>query len=157
MSPSADLSAVNNLQYIQNSSLPVHIRNDVHAASPASTPSSGYNNGIRPTSHPTGYAPPQTLEPSIEHHQGPGSAGGSPHMGSVGWQSPSHGASPTHSATGNGYSYPDPEAYQPGPSMGQMFYGGAPAMRRPGSAEPGSSSLYDVKPTRPGELWAAAQ
>jgi len=152
MSPTAEMASMNTMshQYISNSSLPVHLRGDLHAPSPTSTTSSGYTN-IRPTSHPTNYGPPSTLEPSIEQ-QGPGSAGGSPHMTSVGWQSPSHVASPSHS--GNGYVYPDPEGYQAG-TMGQLFYQGATTVRRPGSAEPGSAP-YEVKP-RQSELWAGAQ
>lgn len=158
MSPGAEIASINNLQYMNNSSLPVHLRNDVHTGSPASTASSGYTGGIRPTSHPTGYGPPPTLEPSIETQHGPGSATGSPHMGSVGWQSPSHAASPTHSASGGGYVYPDPEGYPPNAAaMGQMFYNSAQATRRSGSTEPGSASYdVDVKP-RTNELWAGAQ
>jgi hypothetical protein len=157
MSPSAELASINSLQYLSNASLPVHLRGDVQATSPASTTSSAYNStGVRPTSHPTGYGPPQPLEPSVEHSTGPGSAGGSPHLGSVGWQSPSHVASPTHSTSGNGYVYPDPEGYPAAATpMGQLFYNSAATIRRPGSAEPNPDS-YDVK-SRPGELWAGAQ
>jgi hypothetical protein len=133
----------------------VHLRGDVHAGSPTSTTSSAYNPGMRPTSHPTGYGPPSTLEPSVEHQPGPGSAVGSPHVSSVGWQSPSHAASPTHSSGGGGYVYPDPESYPSNTSMSQMFYSSAPNMRRTGSAEPGSAP-YDVK-SRGSELWAGAQ
>lgn len=138
MSPTVDLSGANSIprhpgdfQYMQqNGSLPVHLR----VGSPTSTSTGGYN-VMRPTSHPTGYGPPPTLEPSLEQHQsGPGSAGGSPHMTHLGWQSPSHMASPTQNA--NSYVYPDPEAYPANPAMSQMYYG-APHMRRPQSAEPG--------------------
>ena len=157
MSPNTEL-AINNMQYLSNNSIPPHLRGDVHVGSPSSTTSSAYNNGMRPTSHPTGYAaPPQTLEPSIEQHQqGPGSAAGSPHLGSVGWASPGPVGSPgAQSPTGNGYVYPDPEGYPTGTPMGQMFYPSAPPARRPGSAEPGPAS-YDTKPRGP-ELWANAQ
>jgi hypothetical protein len=154
MSPSADMAAMGNVprpsndyQYVANSSLPSHLRGDLHAGSPASTASSGFN-GMRPTSHPTSYGgPPQTLEPSIDQ-PGPGSASGSPHMGSLGWQSPSHAASPTHSNSGNAYVYPDPDGYPTG--VGQLFYNTAAPLRRQGSAEAGASQ-------RPGELWAGAQ
>lgn len=144
-------------QYTGNTSLPVHLQRDMHIGSPASTTSTGYSNGMRPTSHPTGYGmsiPPPTLEPSVEQHPGPGSAGGSPAMASVGWQSPSHVASPAHSNGGNSYMYPEPEGY-PAPSLGgQMFsYGGQ--VRRPQSTEPPVSG-YDVK-GRQSELWAGAQ
>lgn len=138
MSPSVDLSGNNiprhagDFQYLpQNGSLPVHLR----VGSPVSTSSGGYNS-IRPTSHPTGYGPPPTLEPSLEQHQGgPGSAGGSPHMANVGWQSPSNVASPSQNAAS--YVYPDPEAYPSNPAMNQMYYGAPQHMRRPQSAEPG--------------------
>ncbi|KAK7421282.1 hypothetical protein QQZ08_009998 [Neonectria magnoliae] len=138
MSPSVDLSGNNSIprhagdfQYLQqNGSLPVHLR----VGSPVSTSSGGYNT-IRPTSHPTGYGPPPTLEPSLEQHQGgTGSAGGSPHMANVGWQSPNV-ASP--SQNGAGYVYPDPEAYPSNQAMNQMYYGAPQHMRRPQSTEPG--------------------
>lgn len=152
MSPTAEMATMNALphQYISNTSVPAHLRGDMHAPSPTSTTSSGYNS-IRPTSHPTTFPPPSTLEPSIEP-QNPSSAAGSPHMSSVGWQSPSHAASPTH---GSSYVYPDPE-YQSA-SMGPLFYQNAVNQaRRTGSAEPGTTASYEVKP-RQSELWAAAQ
>lgn len=156
MSPATDMANMNNMAYgMPNSSLPVHLRGDIHVGSPASTTSNGFNGNMRPTSHPTGYGPPQTLEPNIEHQQGPGSAGGSPHMSSVGWQSPGHVASPTHSATGNGYMYPDPQDYPASQAMGQMFYNSATTARASGSAEP-SSAPYDPKAIK-NELWAGAQ
>lgn len=94
---------------------------------------------MRPTSHPTSYGPPQILEPNLEQHQsGPGStngsAGGSPHMSSMGWQSPAHMPSPSHN--GAHYGYPETD-YSHNPAMGHMFYGAATHMRRPQSAEPG--------------------
>ena len=147
MSPGAEMAAANNLHsYMSNSSLPVHLRGDVHnVGSPSSTSSVGYGSGMRPTSHPTGYGPPAILEPSIEQHQsGPGSAGGSPHLSSVGWHSPSHMPSPSHS--GNSYVYPEPDAYPHNPAMNQMFYATA-AMRRPQSTEPPVGKV----------LWAGAQ
>ncbi|EAQ85146.1 hypothetical protein CHGG_09160 [Chaetomium globosum CBS 148.51] len=155
MSPGAELAGINNMQYLSNS-IPPHLRGDVHVGSPSPTASSGYNNGMRPTSHPTGYAPPQTLEPSIEQpQQGPGSAVGSPHIGSVGWASPGHVGSPTQSPSGNGYVYPDPEAYPNGTPIAQMFFNSAVASRRPDSAEPGNPS-FDTK-SRQGELWTNSQ
>lgn len=157
MSPSAELAAANAMRnsdysYVGNGSLPVHIRTDMQSQSPTSAP--GYPTGMRPTSHPTVYPPPPTLEPSIESHQsGTGSTGGSPHMGSVGWQSPSHMASPTHSNSGNSYVYPDPDQpFLGSNNLGQMYYNSSAQIRRPTSTEP-SSAGYDVKP-RPNELWA---
>lgn len=142
MSPSVDLSGAGGMprhgdvqQYMQNGSLPMHLR----VGSPVSaSAAAGYGaNPIRPTSHPTGYGPPSTLEPSLDQQSqsNPASAGGSPHMSAVGWQSPSHMASP--SSQGGGYVYTEPaDSYPPNNSMNQMFYGAAP-MRRPQSAETG--------------------
>ena len=146
MSPSLDMATANNLnrhhgdfQYFQqHGSLPPHLR----VGSPASTSSGSYSSsGMRPTSHPGSYGPPPTLEPNLEqHHQsGPGSVagsvGGSPHMSSVGWQSPTHLPSPTHS--NSSYVYPEPDTYQQNAAMNQMYYGASGHMRRPQSTEPG--------------------
>jgi hypothetical protein len=154
ISPPIDLSGMGNMQYMGNS-IPVHLRGDVHVASPSPTASSGYNNGMRPTSHPAGYAPPQTLEPSIEPAQGPGSSIGSPHIGSVGWASPGPVGSPAQSPSGNGYVYPDPEGYPSGTPIAQMFYNSAAASMRRGSPEP-VNPAFDPK-GRQGEIWADAQ
>jgi hypothetical protein len=141
MSPSLDMGASGMgrhgdvQQYMQTGPLPVHMR----VASPVPSSGPSYTTGMRPTSHPTGYGPPSTLEPSIDQHQpaAPSSNGGSPHMGNVGWQSPSHmpSANAQHAAN---YAYPDPADYPPNAAaMNQMYYGTAPQMRRPQSAEPG--------------------
>lgn len=160
MSPTAEMAAATSLQhqYNGNSSLPAHMRTDLHGGSPTATTSSGFSTSVRPTSHPTAYgavAPPTTLEPSIESSQGPGSTVGSPHMSSVGWASPSHVASPAHSNSGgnSSYVYPDPDSSYPtnAAAQGQMFYSSAMGMPRPGSTEPGAQSY---KP-RQNELWAA--
>ncbi|KAI0888037.1 uncharacterized protein GGS22DRAFT_92640 [Annulohypoxylon maeteangense] len=158
ISPSAELATSNVMRnneysYVSNGSLPVHIRTDMQSQSPTSVPA--YATTMRPTSHPTVYPPPPTLEPSVESHQsGTGSAGGSPHMGSVGWQSPSHMASPTHSTSGSSYVYPDPEQpFLGSNSLGQMYYNAGAQIRRPTSTDPGSAT-YDVKP-RPDALWAS--
>ncbi|PNY28208.1 Zinc finger protein with KRAB and SCAN domains 3 [Tolypocladium capitatum] len=142
MSPSMDMSGPSNMhrhagdfQYMQQGGqLPPHLR----VGSPTSTSSTGYsNNGIRPTSHPTSYGPPPTLEPSLDQHQ-PGSMsnGGSPHMGNVGWQSPAHVPSPSHHNAAS-YVYPEPETYPQNTAMNQMYYGAAPQLRRPQSTESG--------------------
>lgn len=151
----SDLANINNMQYLSNNTLPPHLRGDVHVGSPVSTTSSGYNNGMRPTSHPSGYAPPPPLEPSLDQfQQGPGSSAGSPHLGSVGWASPGPVGSPTGSPGPGTSVYPDPEpSYQNGTPMGQMYYSSAATIRRPGSTEPGATP-YDVK-SRQGEIWAA--
>ncbi|KAL4722410.1 hypothetical protein ACLX1H_010762 [Fusarium chlamydosporum] len=140
MSPSVDLSGTNSIprhpgdfQYLQQTGgLPMHMR----VGSPTSTSSGGYNM-MRPTSHPTSYGPPPTLEPNLDNSQGtPSSNGGSPHMANVGWQSPSHMASPSQNSAS--YVYPDPaDAYPTNSAMNQMYYGAATHMRRPQSAEPG--------------------
>jgi DNA-directed RNA polymerase subunit RPC12/RpoP len=141
MSPSMDLSGASGIprhtgdfQYLQQSTtLPPHLR----VGSPSSTSSGAYNTGMRPTSHPTSYGPPPTLEPSLEQHQsGMGSAGGSPHMSSVGWQSPAHMPSPAQHA--GSYVYPEPDGYpQSAAAINQMYFGAAQQMRRPQSAEAG--------------------
>lgn len=139
MSPSVDLSGANgfprhasDFQYLQQSgSLPVHLR----VGSPVSSSSGGYN-PMRPTSHPTGYGPPSIMEPNLEHNQGgSSSAGGSPHMSNIGWQSPSHMASPSQNNAN--YVYPDPDSYPSNHAMNQLYYSAAAHMRRPQSAEPG--------------------
>lgn len=177
MSPSVDMSMggprhhpadVNFLQQ-QNGSLPMHMRvgSPVAGGSPVSAATaavyaSGAPAAMRPTSHPTGYGPPSTLEPNLEgqqqqqqgqhqpHSAGPtSSASGSPHMSAMGWQSPTHMASPTsqsgstHGANGApsgsasaaaaaaaGYMYADPgdgygSAVNAAGQMGHMFYGAA--------------------------------
>ncbi|KAI1097634.1 hypothetical protein F4804DRAFT_347017 [Jackrogersella minutella] len=156
ISPSTDMAAANVMRpsdyaYVSNGSLPVHLRTDMQSQSPTSAPA--YATGMRPTSHPNSYPPPPTLEPSVESHQsGTGSTGGSPHMGSVGWQSPSHMASPTHSNGGNSYVYPDPDQpFLGSNNMGQMYYSAGAQIRRPTSTEPGSAT-YEKQ--RQNELWA---
>lgn len=134
MSPTVDLTGRHpaDLYMQQNGSLPAHMRVD----SPVSVTSSGYGTGIRPTSHPTGYGPPSTLEPSIDHQAGPSSGGNSPHMSNVGWQSPAHVPSSAHHNAN--YVYPDPaDSYHPNPAMNQMYYSAPQPLRRPHSTEPG--------------------
>ncbi|KAJ6781392.1 hypothetical protein PWT90_09668 [Aphanocladium album] len=164
MSPGMDLTGGMNrhpaeFQYLQQGGpLPAHLR----VGSPTST-SSGYSNpgAMRPTSHPTSYVPPPTLEPNVEQHQqgSNGSAGGSPHMANMGWPSPSqhlqspsqhlqspsqhmqspsqHMQAPAQNAAA-GYVYPDPDTYPPSAAaMNQMYYNPAQQMRRPQSTEPG--------------------
>lgn len=155
MSPNSELAPMNNMnrhpadfQYMNNSSLPVHLRGD-YMQNPNQPPptTAAYSNGMRPTSHPIGYGPPPTLEPPAN----PPSAGGSPHMGSVGWHSPSHMPSPT--SQNSSYVYPDPDPYNNQAAMGHMFYPNS-NMRRPQSTEPDN---YEQKPRMNDQLWAAAQ
>lgn len=163
-SPNSELAPMNNMrhqgdyQYMNNSSLPGHLRTDSHNVyqqpPPTSASYSNSNaNGMRPTSHPTAYPPPNVLEPpanNMEQRQS-GSANGSPHMGAAGWQSPSHMASPS-----NSYQYPDPDPYG---HQAQMYYPNQnPSnIRRPQSTEPNE---YEIKPrmnNNNNEMWTAAQ
>jgi len=119
-------------QYAANSSLPAHLRTDVQATNVPTT-SAGYNPNIRPTSHPTSY-PPQTLEPSVESHgSGTGSAAGSPHLGSGGWASPTHSASPSQS--GAPYMYPDPSEFHNNQNMNPLYFTHPNQMRRQQSSD----------------------
>lgn len=161
MSPgaAADLAGINNMAYtINNSNLPPHLRNEHSGGSPTPTQSTAYTPNPRPTSHPTNYATLQTLEPSVENQQGPGSAVGSPHMASVGWQSPSHAQSPTPSNTGNSsYTYPDPEAGFASNHIGQMFYASAATGQLPNTKESPSATNSPHNPPKPlnqAALWA---
>ncbi|KAI1260621.1 hypothetical protein F5Y18DRAFT_419937 [Xylariaceae sp. FL1019] len=161
-SPHADMGAnamrANDFSYLSNGNLPVHLRTDVHGQGSASTPP--FTTGMRPTSHPTNYQPPPTLEPNVESHQSTGgSITGSPHMGSVGWQSPSHQSpghmpSPTHSSGGNTYVYPEPDLINAN-AMGQMYSLSANHIRRSNSSEP-APSTFDIKP-RPDAIWQGHQ
>lgn len=160
VSPNSELAPMNGMhrhpdyQYMNNSSIPVHLRGEYHMQPQNQhqqpPPQANYPNGIsRPTSHPVGYGPPPILEPPTDRPL-PSSASGSPHMSSVGWHSPQHMPSPgPHS---NGYIYPDPDPYGSQSAMSHMYYPNS-SMRRPQSTEP---DQYDSKP-RMNELWAAAQ
>lgn len=162
MSPNAELAPMNGMQrhmgdypYMNNSSLPVHLRNDYaqHVPmqnAPLPQKQSQYPNSQRPTSHPTGYGPPQILEPPANPQSSGSQSGGSPHMSNAGWHSPSNMPSPTSQSNG-GYVYPDPDPYGSG-AMGHMYYPNS-NIRRPQSTEPDS---YETKP-RLNELWTAAQ
>lgn len=141
---------------MSNSSLPTHLRDSYHAAGQAPPTTATFSNGMRPTSHPSGYAPPPSiLEPpaNMEQRQ-PGSASGSPHMSHASWNSPSpHMPSPPPA----NYTYPDPDPY--GGAMGmnqQHLYYQNSNMRRPQSTEP---DQYDMKPrmNNGNEMWTAAQ
>jgi hypothetical protein len=159
-SPNSELAPMNSMQrhpaeysYMNNSPLPGHLRGEYQVQHQPPPTTAGYSNGMRPTSHPTGYGPPSILEPpaNMEQRQ-PGSVSGSPHMSSVGWQSPSHNMpSPSQS---NGYVYPDPDPYGSA-AIGQHMYYPNSNIRRPQSTEP---DAYDVKPRMIGnEMWQAAQ
>lgn len=179
MSPNSDMAPLNQLNhgmqrqmqeypYMNHSSLPAHLRNDyAHHVPSQNAPmppnqqaymAQQQQQAPRPTSHPTGYGPPQILEPPANLQSATGSAGGSPHMSNAGWGSPSHGNSMTTGGNGmgnnmpspgqNGYMYPDPEYG----NVGHMYYPNS-NLRRPQSTEP---DQYESKP-RINELWQAAQ
>jgi hypothetical protein len=137
--------------YMNNSPLPGHLRGEYHIPNQPPPTTTAFSNGMRPTSHPTGYGPPSILEPPANMERQSGSANGSPHMSSVGWQSPSHSMpSPSQS---NGYVYPDPDPYGSGAMNQQQMYYPNSNMRRPQSTEP---DAYDIKP-RMNEMWTTAQ
>ncbi|CZR65284.1 related to protein glass [Phialocephala subalpina] len=104
-------------QYMNSSPLPGHLRGEYHVPPTVPTTAS-FSNGMRPTFHLTGYSPPSILEPPANMKQRQlGSASGSPHMSSVGWQSPSQNtSSPSQS---NGHVYPDPDPYGSSAVMNQ--------------------------------------
>ena len=98
-----------------------------------------------------GHLPPPTLEPPPHHHHahlahageprsatGSVSGGGSPHLSSVGWQSPVAASmgSPVPSAA-DGYMYPEPAFGLP---AGHLYYPSS-HLRRPNSAEPGEHAF----------------
>jgi len=157
-SPNSELAPMNQLprhpaeyQYMNNSSLPGHLRGDYNMPSQPPLTTAPFSTGMRPTSHPTTYGPPSILEPptSGEPRQS-GSASGSPHMSNAGWASPSHNMPSPSQA--NGYMYPDPDTYGSPAPMGHMYYPSS-NIRRPHSTEP---ETYDIKP-RMNEMWTAAQ
>lgn len=150
--------------YMQHSNInvPAHLRNEMPQPSPRSSPSltsQTYTSNVsnqRPaiTSHPNAYGPPPILEPpaSANHNQtgGPTSANGSPHMGSMGWQSPGQQALPSPGAGENPYVYPDPHY---GGAPNNMYYSNS-NIRRPNSTEP---DHYNPNQQRiANEMWAPA-
>ncbi|WEW57641.1 hypothetical protein PRK78_003108 [Emydomyces testavorans] len=140
--------------FMGNSSLPPHLRGDFQQASPRASPSapsptlSNFSTTLHPrpslTSHPSGYGPPQPLEPSPNSGSRPSSVTGSPHMTAIGWASPSLSSIPSPgSISAPEYTYAEPS--------GPPFTGGVPAhmyypnstIRRPQSTEPEN---YELKP-----------
>lgn len=161
LSPSGDIAHIpgmhrqpSDFSYMTGS-LPPHMRSDMQhspRSSPATTsPSlSAYGaNQHRPsmTSHPNMYGPPPTLEPPTHQDQRQnGSTSGSPHMNSIGWQSP---APQGMGSPGNGesYIYPEPPYAAAAP---HLYYPNS-NIRRPQSTEP---DQYETKPRLVGgEVW----
>lgn len=147
--------------YMGGMNVPPHMRNEMPQPSPRASPAlttQSYTSNVsgpRPaiTSHPSAYGPPPILEPpaSANHNQsgGTNSANGSPHMSTMGWQSPSQQAIPSPGAADNGYVYPEPQ-YN---SQNSMYYQNH-NIRRPNSTEP---DHYNPNQQRMGgEMWAPA-
>ena len=170
LSPSSEMPRIpsmssmnrqNTESFVPSGSLPHHLRYDLQPPSLRSSPSissptlSSYgapppsSGQHRPslTSHPAMYGPPPVLEPPTHpEHRHSGSSGSSPHLGSVGWQSPipSIGGSPVRDS----YAYPEPPFAQP---ANHLYYPNS-NMRQPQSTEP---DQYETKPRMVGgEVWA---
>ena len=163
MSPGSDLPPLNvhrpaSEYFMGNAPIPSHLREDFSQASPRASPTatspslSSSNFGSVPlprpsmTSHPTGYGPPQPLEPPANNDHRPNSVTGSPHMTSLGWASPSHGSIPSPGST-NDFAYPDPSTAAAAAattyptSMPSHVYFPNSTMRRPTSMEPYNSDM----------------
>jgi hypothetical protein len=133
--------------------IPNHLRNEMQH-SPRSSPaltSQPYMGAVnqRPnlTSHPSAYGPPPVLEPPTQTQSGQStSANGSPHMGAMGWQSPSHQGMPSPAPADGSYVYPEP---QYGAPQTNLYYSNT-NIRRPNSTEP---DQYD--PRQQAHMWAA--
>ncbi|CRG92289.1 Zinc finger E-box-binding homeobox 1 [Talaromyces islandicus] len=145
--------------YLTNGSIPPHVRGDFQQGSPRASPTatspslSSYSAHPRPsmTSHPTGYGPPQPLEPPANNDHRPASVTGSPHMSSMGWASPSHGSIPSPGST-HEYNYPEQNGSVYPNAMPPHMYFPNSTIRRPGSTEPEN---YEMKP-RIGDAWSTA-
>ncbi|KAI4089743.1 MAG: hypothetical protein LQ344_005204 [Seirophora lacunosa] len=167
LSPSSEVSRMPNISrqsvdysYMNSGPLPHHLRHDLQPSSLRSSPSiasptlSAYGgappalNQHRPslTSHPAMYGPPPVLEPPTHaEHRHSGSSGSSPHLSSVGWQSPIPGMG---SPTRDSYSYPEPPFAQ---ATTHLYYPNS-NLRRPQSTEPNE---FEAKPRMGGgEVWA---
>lgn len=169
LSPSSEATRMPNMNrhsvdysYMTSGPLPHHLRHDLQTPSLRSSPSSigsptlSAYGGAPPgpgqhrpslTSHPAIYGPPPVLEPPTHaEHRHTGSSGSSPHLSSVGWQSPI----PTMgSPTRDSYAYPEPPFAQSAP---HLYYPNS-NLRRPQSTEPNE---YESKPRMGGEVWAGS-
>lgn len=146
--------------YLGNGTIPPHVRGDFPQASPRASPTatspslSNFGSAPHPqpsiTSHPTGYAPPQPLEPPANNDHRPNSVSGSPHMTSLGWASPSHGSIPSPgSATDYGYSDASGPVYAN--AVPPHMYFPSSTIRRPASTEPEN---YEMKPRIGENAWS---
>lgn len=163
LSPGGDLPPLNMHRsagdyYMGNGPIPPHVRGDFSQGSPRASPTAtspslssfGSAPHARPsmTSHP--YAPPQPLEPPANNDHRPNSVGGSPHMTSLGWASPSHGSMPSPGSA-NDFAYPDPSAPAYPTSMPPHMYFPNSTIRRPTSTEPEN---YETKPRMGDHTWS---
>ena len=169
LSPSSEVPHVPSMNrqsvdftYMSSGPLPHHLRHDLQPSSLRSSPSLGSptlsayggpppcSNQHRPslTSHPAMYGPPPILEPPTHpEHRHSGSSGSSPHLSSVGWQSPIPSMG---SPTRDSYLYPEPPFAQSAP---HLYYPNS-NLRRRQSTEP---DQYESKPRMVGgEVWAGS-
>lgn len=164
ISPGGDLPPLNIPRsagdyYLGNGSIPPHVRGDFQQASPRASPTatspslSSFSSAPLPrpsmTSHPSGYGPPQPLEPPANKDHRPNSVSGSPHMTSIGWGSPSHSNIPSPvSAPDYGYPEPGGPPY-PGSVPPHMYFPNS-TIRRPASTEPEN---YELRPKLGDNAW----
>lgn len=148
--------------YLPSGPFAQRLRHDMQSQSSRSSPSIGSptlssyagpplaSNQHRPslTSHPAMYGPPPVLEPPTHsEHRPSGSSNGSPHLSSVGWQSPIPGMG---SPSRDSYAYPEPPFNQAPP---HLYYPNS-NLRRPQSTEP---DQYETRPRIIGnEVWAGS-
>ncbi|KAF9890175.1 hypothetical protein FE257_006336 [Aspergillus nanangensis] len=162
ISPAGDLPPLHMPRsdyYMGNGSIPPHVRGDFSQASPRASPtatspslssfSSAPHNRPSMTSHPTGYAPPQPLEPPANNDHRPNSVSGSPHLSSMGWASPSHGSIPSPGSA-NDFAYPEPGAPSYANSVPHIYFPNS-TIRRPTSTEPEN---YEMKPKIGDNPWS---
>ncbi|PGH11606.1 hypothetical protein AJ79_04746 [Helicocarpus griseus UAMH5409] len=146
--------------YMNNTSIPPHLRGDFQQASPRASPSApspplSYSSAphARPslTSHPSNYGPPQPLEPPANSDPRPNSVAGSPHITSMGWASPTlNSIGSPGSASATEYSYPEPSGPPYSSQMPPHMYFPNSTIRRPQSTEPEN---YELKPKLNGDSW----
>ncbi|PLB54950.1 putative C2H2 finger domain protein [Aspergillus steynii IBT 23096] len=162
ISPAGDLPPLNMSRpdyYMGSGPIPPHVRGDFSQASPRASPTatspslSSFSSAPLPrpsmTSHPSGYAPPQPLEPPANNDHRPNSVSGSPHMSNLGWASPSHGSIPSPGSA-NDFAYPEPNGPAYASSMPPHMYFPNSTIRRPTSTEPEN---YEMKPKLGEHSW----
>ena len=148
--------------YMGNGSIPPHLRGDFQQASPRASPSatspslSTFSTAPHPrpsmTSHPSGYGPPQPLEPPAHSDPRPNSVTGSPHITSMGWASPiPHSIPSPGSGSATEYTYPEPSVPPYAGGVPHHMYFPNSTIRRPQSTEPEN---YEMKPKINGDSWS---